>query len=218
VRSPELTIIRRASFTATPWKNGGGITYEAIRVPAVGDPFRWRVSVAHIDASGPFSEFAAHDRKMVLLQGAGVELRFADGATQTLREVGQLIQFDGAVAAQCELLDGPCIDLNLMILKSDRAAVRVERVSESVAVSAPPSETTLVFPIDGAITLEANERQIVTLLPWDLAILSNGSGCLRKLEPHLSAQSIPPANPPATAVFVATLVLMSGEQEAGLGV
>lgn len=218
MRTPELTIIRKASFTATPWKNGGGITHEAIRVPAAGDPFRWRVSVAHIDASGPFSEFTAHDRKMVLLQGAGVELRFADGVTQTLREVGQLIQFDGAVAAQCELLSGPCVDLNLMILKSDRAAVRVERVAESVAVSAALDETTLVFPIDGAIALEVNERQIVTLQPWDLAILSNGSGCLRKLESHLSAQSSPSANPPATAVFVATLVLMSGEQQAGLGV
>ena len=182
MQTPELTIIRKASFTATPWKNGGGITHEAIRVPAAGDPFRWRVSVAHIDASGPFSEFAAHDRKMVLLQGAGIELRFADGVKQTLREVGQLIQFDGANAAQCELLSGPCVDLNLMILKSDRAAVRVERVAESVAVSAALDETTLVFPIDGAIALEVNEGQIVTLQPWDLAMLSNGDGYLRRSE------------------------------------
>jgi environmental stress-induced protein Ves len=209
VQGPELTIIRKASFTATPWKNGGGITHEAIRVPAVGEPFRWRVSVAHIDASGPFSEFAAHDRKMVLLRGAGIELRFGDGAKQTLREVGQLIQFDGAVAAHCELLGGPCVDLNLMILKSDRAAVRVERVAESLAVSAALDETTLVFPIDGAIELQVNEKQSVTLQPWDLALLSNGDGYLRRLES---------GNPPATAVFVATLILVSGEQQAGLGV
>ncbi len=102
MQTPALKIVRKGSFTATPWKNGGGITHEAFRVPAAGDPFRWRVSVAHIEASGPFSEFAAHERKMVLLQGAGVELRFADGVKQTLREVGQLIQFDGAVAAHCE--------------------------------------------------------------------------------------------------------------------
>ena len=76
MHTPKLQIIRRASFTATPWKNGGGITHEAIRVPAGGDTFRWRVSVAHIDASGPFSEFAEYNRKMVLLQGAGIDLRF----------------------------------------------------------------------------------------------------------------------------------------------
>ena len=78
MHTPKLQIIRRASFTATPWKNGGGITHEAIRVPAGGDTFRWRVSVAHINASGPFSEFAEYNRKMVLLQGAGIDLRFGD--------------------------------------------------------------------------------------------------------------------------------------------
>lgn len=215
MQTPQLKIIRRAAFTTIPWKNGGGITHEAIRVPAAGDPFRWRVSVAHIDASGPFSEFAAHDRKMVLLRGAGIELSFADGVKKTLRQVGQLLQFDGAIAAHCELLSGPCVDLNLMILKSDRAAVRVERVAESLAVSASLDETTLVFPIDGAIVLEVSETQPVTLQPWDLAILTNGAGHLHRLEPTQSAAS---AEAPASAVFVATLKFMSGEQQAGLGV
>ena len=43
-----IKIIRRSSFTALPWKNGGGITHEAIRVPPTGDAFLWRVSVAQI--------------------------------------------------------------------------------------------------------------------------------------------------------------------------
>ena len=212
MQTPQLRIIRKESFTATPWKNGGGITHEAIRVPSVGEPFRWRVSVAHIDASGPFSEFAAHDRKMVLLRGAGIELRFADGTQRTLRQAGELIEFDGAVAAHCELLNGPCVDLNLMILKPDRAAVRVERVVESLALSAPLNETTLVFPIDGTITLEVTQGQTVTLEPWDLAILAQGTGHLRRTE------SAPSAHLSATAVFVATLKLVCGEQQAGLTV
>jgi environmental stress-induced protein Ves len=207
VQTPELKIIRRASFTANPWKNGGGITHEAIRVPATGDPFHWRVSVAHIDTSGPFSEFAAHDRKMVLLKGAGIELRFGDGMKKTLRRVGELIEFDGAVAAHCELLDGPCVDLNLMILKSDRAAVRVEHVVESLEVSAAPDETTLLFPISGAITLAVVEGQSVTLESWDLAVLSHGAGHLRCTE---STSPI--------AVFVATLKFVSREQQTGFGV
>jgi environmental stress-induced protein Ves len=215
VQSPRLTIIRKASFTATPWKNGGGITHEAIRVPAAGDPFRWRVSVAHIDASGPFSEFAAYDRKMVLLQGAGIELRFADGAKQTLREVGQLIQFDGAVAAHCELLSGPCVDLNLMILKPGRAAVRVERVAGSLTVGASLNETTLVFPIDGAIALQTAMGETVELQPWDLAILTQCTGHLRRAE-SVQPSSAPPAS--GMAVFLATLIFMSGEQQAGLRV
>src|ERR1700731_4572292 len=104
-----LKIIRKSSFTAIPWKNGGGITHEAIRVPAGGDTFRWRVSVAHIDASGPFSEFAEYKRKMVLLKGAGIDLRFGDGTQKSLRKVGELVEFDGALAVHCELLKGPCV-------------------------------------------------------------------------------------------------------------
>ncbi|MEP6884599.1 MAG: HutD family protein [Gammaproteobacteria bacterium] len=209
--TPELKIIRWASFMASPWKNGGGITHEAIRVPANGEVFRWRVSVAHIDTSGPFSQFAAHERKMVLLKGTGIELRFADGVRKSLRQVGELMEFDGANAAHCELLNGPCVDLNLMILKSGRAVVRVERVVESLAVNASPNETTLVFPIDRAIRLEVTLGQAITLEPWDLAILSNGAGYLRTLKSPHSPQ------PPA-AVFLATLEFVGGEQQAGLGV
>jgi environmental stress-induced protein Ves len=132
--SPSLQIIRKASFSAAPWKNGGGITYEAMRVPAGGDSFRWRLSVAHIDVSGPFSDFAAYNRKMVLLRGSGLKLEFADGQQTALRHMGDLAEFDGAVATRCELLNGPCIDLNLIVSKSMRAEVRVERVSESFQI------------------------------------------------------------------------------------
>jgi environmental stress-induced protein Ves len=197
VPNSKLQVIRKASFTATPWKNGGGITHEAIRVPASGDPFRWRVSVADIDASGPFSEFAEYNRKMVLLRGAGIELRFADGTQKTLRKMGELVEFDGALAAHCELLGGPCVDLNLMVSKSDGVAVRVERFIESLAVSASRNETTLVFAIDRRFRLEITAGKTVTLEPWDLALLSHCSGRLNRLE---SAQSSP-----STSVFLATL-------------
>jgi uncharacterized protein len=206
VQNPKLQIVRRSSFKAAPWKNGGGITHEALRVPPTGDPFHWRVSVAHIDASGPFSEFSAYNRKMVLLRGAGVELRFADGARKTLRKVGELLEFDGALAAQCELLNGSCVDLNLMVLKSNRVAVRVERFIESLAVRASRGETTLVFPIDRKITLQLTAGKPVTLEPWDLAVMSKCAGRISRLESTQSSVS--------TLVFLATLKqeseLMSG--------
>jgi environmental stress-induced protein Ves len=203
VQSPKLQIIRKSSFTATPWKNGGGITHEAIREPASGDPFRWRVSVAHIDASGPFSEFAEYNRKMVLLRGAGIELRFGDGVHKTLRQVGALVEFDGALTTHCELLNGPCVDLNLMIAKSDSASVRVERFIESLAVSAARNETALVFPIDRKITLQITSGKTVTLEPWDLAVLSQCAGRISRLESANSTVS--------TSVFLATLKFMRGE-------
>jgi environmental stress-induced protein Ves len=203
VQTPKLQIIRKSSFTATPWKNGGGITHEVMREPAGGDPFRWRVSVAHIDASGPFSDFAAYNRKMVLLKGAGIELRFADGVKKTLRQVGDLVEFDGAVSTYCELLQGPCVDLNLMVAKSNSVAVRVERFIESLAVSALRNETKLIFPIERRIKLAINSGKTVTLEPWDLALLSHCSGHLSRLESAGSSLS--------TSVFLATLKFVSGE-------
>jgi environmental stress-induced protein Ves len=197
VPTPKLQIIRKASFKATPWKNGRGITHEVLRVPENGDPFRWRMSVAHIDASGPFSEFAEYNRKMVLLEGAGVELRFADGAKRSLRNVGELAEFDGAVAAQCELLKGPCVDLNLMVIKSEIGAARVERFIESVAVKASRAETLLIFPIDRRVNLEITLGKTVTLEPWDLAVLSHGSGRISRLGAASAAAS--------SSVFLATL-------------
>jgi uncharacterized protein len=197
VQSSKLQIIRKSSFKATPWKNGGGITHEAIRVPEGGDPFRWRVSVAHIEASGPFSEFAEHNRKMVLLKGAGIELQFADGVHKSLRRVGELVEFDGAVATHCELLGGPCVDLNLMVAKSDSAVAKVERFIESIAVRASRNETTLVFPIDRKITLQITAGKTATLEPWDLAVLSQCAGRISRLESANSSVS--------TSVFVATV-------------
>jgi environmental stress-induced protein Ves len=203
VQNPKLQVIRKVSFTAKPWKNGGGITHEALRVPPSGDPFRFRVSVAHIDASGPFSEFAEYNRKMVLLKGAGIDLRFGDGVQKGLRKVGELLEFDGALAAHCELLNGPCVDLNLMVLKSDSAAVRIERFIESVAVSASRHETLLIFPIDRKITVQITAGKTATLEPWDLAVMSQCAGRISRLESAKTSVS--------TSVFLATLKFVSGE-------
>ena len=53
-----------ADLSPTPWKNGGGSTREIVcRPPGAGmDSFEWRVSIATIAQSGPFSVFAGVDR------------------------------------------------------------------------------------------------------------------------------------------------------------
>jgi len=176
------------------------MTHEAIRVPRDGDAFAWRVSVAHIDASGPFSDFAAYNRKMVLIKGDGMELKFADGGQCSLRRVGDLAEFDGALATQCTLLGGPCVDLNLMVAKPQAVSVAVRWLTGtdgSLSASASPGESTLIFSIDDVVTLAGSGGETLHLEPWDLAIMSNGSGCITRLESR--ATSIP------GAVFFATI-------------
>ncbi|HMI76670.1 MAG TPA: HutD family protein [Steroidobacteraceae bacterium] len=194
-----LKIIRQSSFTATPWRNGGGITYEAMRVPPGGDPFLWRVSVAHIDSSGPFSDFAGYSRSMVLLRGAGLTLKFGNGEQRVLQKIGDSAAFDGAMPTQCELLQGPCVDLNFMSSKSLRADARIVRLDQGpTALSAPDSA--LIFSLEAPLLLDGDAGDAgdaVRLEPWDLAVFSQGTVRLRRIEAdRLSAPS---------AVFFATI-------------
>jgi environmental stress-induced protein Ves len=192
-----LQIIRKSSFNCVPWKNGGGITHEAMRVPETGDSFRWRVSIAHIDSSGPFSDFSGYQRIMVLLRGTGVSLHFNAGDSRELRSVGQLVEFDGAGQTYCELLDGPCVDLNLMVAASMSVQARVARLDAGIAVAATHDQATVVFGVDDPLLLESNDGENATLEPWDLAVIRGGGARLNRV----ASGNIPTVG----SVFIATL-------------
>ena len=126
---------------------------------------------------------------MVLLRGAGLELRFSDGQSRTLRRVGELAEFDGALSTHCQLLNGPCVDLNLMVLKSDTVAAGVQRFVEPLTLNASPDEATLVFSIYETIVIDTTTWESATLEPWDLAVLSGCGARLSRLEPVDPADS-----------------------------
>lgn len=95
------------------WRNGGGQTRELLAWPS---PQHWqlRLSVADIEADGPFSVFPGVQRWFVALQGAGVDLSIKGQACRV--EVGDMpLCFDGADPAHCRLTKGPTRDLNLML-------------------------------------------------------------------------------------------------------
>jgi environmental stress-induced protein Ves len=177
-----VQIFRKSSFVATPWKNGGGITHEAIRVPPGTGPFLWRVSIAHIEAAGAFSDFAGYQRKMLLLRGAGVALSFSNGERRVLRRIGELAEFDGALSTSCELLDGACVDLNLIVANSVGAVpVRVENLIAPLQVAASCHESLLVACIQGTILVEGDAGERAVLEPWDLALLAHAPDCHSRL-------------------------------------
>ena len=95
------------------WRNGGGRTRELLAWPAGAD-WTLRVSLADIDADGPFSAFAGVQRWFAVVQGAGVRLQFHDGERRLLPGDAPLC-FDGAAAPGCTLVAGPTRDLNLMV-------------------------------------------------------------------------------------------------------
>ncbi len=151
-------IWRAQDRVATPWKNGGGLTREVARDPEVdgaegadGAGFGWRISLADVDASGPFSSYDGVDRVIVLLDGASMRLT-VDGVVHDLRPL-EPFAFDGAARTQCELPAGPTRDLNVM---TDRgrvsAAVEIIRLGPDVAVDIEPGDPLVLLVIDGAAT------------------------------------------------------------------
>lgn len=114
-----------AQLRVMPWKNGGGSTREIICLPMASglDDFDWRVSIATIAASGPFSVFAGVDRHIMLLEGGGVHLHAPQaGIDQSLDAALQEFAFSGEAELDCRLLGGPSTDFNVMSRRSKLAA------------------------------------------------------------------------------------------------
>jgi len=113
-----MKIVALADVAPQPWKNGGGVTRELLRLPLPGGAaHEWllRVSVADIAADGPFSPFPGVTRWFAVLEGAGVHLDWAEDWGASLKTTSRALEFDGADAPDCALLDGPARDLNVMV-------------------------------------------------------------------------------------------------------
>lgn len=116
-----FTLFASTQLAATPWKNGGGTTRAITCMPAGAgvEDFHWRLSIAEIAASGPFSTFAGVDRVITLLSGAGVRLFTPDGCIDhALTQPLQPFAFAGDAALDCQLLHDTCQDFNVMVQRS----------------------------------------------------------------------------------------------------
>jgi environmental stress-induced protein Ves len=117
------SLISVATVVPQAWRNGGGQTRELLVWPAQG-PWRLRISRADIGADGPFSAFAGVTRWFAVLRGHGVALTM-QGQRREMRISDNALRFDGALAPECELLDGPTEDLNLMAIGGDSVMHKV---------------------------------------------------------------------------------------------
>jgi len=145
-------VVHLADIPATPWRNGGGVTRELAMWPDAGD-WAWRMSVADVDKSGPFSKFDGIERWFAVVEGAGVQLDVA-GVPHRVTAAGAPLFFDGAATTGCELIDGKTRDFNLMVRRGSEPSrmVRVQgRFSETlhaiktIAIYAYGSSATVLF-------------------------------------------------------------------------
>ncbi len=128
----DLGIVRYAELRIVPWRNGGGVTREVVVGGGGSDPqdFDWRVSIADVNAPGPFSQFPGVDRVITLVEGKRMDLVI--GGVEYVLGLHELLSFDGASQASSTLPAGPTRDLNVMTRRNRQsAAVAIMDLSET---------------------------------------------------------------------------------------
>ncbi|OIK02261.1 hypothetical protein BIV23_25275 [Streptomyces monashensis] len=166
-----MQLLRAQGRTPAPWKNGGGVTSEVAAHPggARTDDFVWRVSIADVARSGPFSVFEGVDRIITVVDGPGMALT-VDGARHVVADPYEPFAFAGDSDTQCELLGGPIVDFNVMVRRAD-ASAQVRIVRDRVTVRPEAGTRVLAVVLQGAATLG---RKSVRLDHLDAALFAAG--------------------------------------------
>ncbi|WP_216070084.1 HutD/Ves family protein [Acinetobacter oleivorans] len=107
-----IELIRADQYTKMLWKNGAGFTLEIARSQGEAD-FDWRISMADVTTSGPFSLFPNKQRIISVLDGKGMVLHVDDLPAKRLNQ-GDIFAFHGESQVQSELVDSAIRDLNLI--------------------------------------------------------------------------------------------------------
>jgi environmental stress-induced protein Ves len=137
------TVIRYDDHTLVPWKNGQGVTRE-IAVARDGTGFLWRLSIASVDRTGPFSDFSGYDRVIMLLEGDGMILDFGGHGRAVMAQPFVPQRFDGAWSTHATLLGGPLTDFNVMTAQG-RANAEVDVLKANAQGVVMKHEKTVTF-------------------------------------------------------------------------
>jgi uncharacterized protein len=156
-------VVNLAEAAPTPWKNGGGTTRELIAWPDA-EHWVWRMSVAEVAQSGPFSRYDGVQRWFAVLGGAGVALTH-NGMRHVLTVDSAPFCFDGGLPTACDLIDGATQDFNLM--------TRMAGDTVEEAVAAPALASATMARVRGEASIK------VSVLPNTTKIVAAYAMCTR---------------------------------------
>ncbi|HEX8956406.1 MAG TPA: HutD family protein, partial [Burkholderiaceae bacterium] len=127
------------------------------------DGFLWRVSIADVQQSGPFSRFPGIDRVILLLDGGGMVLRGEEGE-HALTEALVPHAFKGEAHIDAQLVS-PSRDFNLM-LRRGRAQGAISVVRTSCMLEADRAVRLLFcaggrWKVDGACILNQGDHVLI---------------------------------------------------------
>ena len=173
-----LRHLKPADFRAMPWKNGGGTTFELAAGPegAGLDAFLWRLSIAQVGQTGPFSAFPGIDRTLTVLKGEGLKLDFSEGSDIVLDVPWQPASFDGGRPCVGRLIGGPVEDFNVMTRRG-KAAHRVRPIKldeEELAEALENEVTALLLTAGRGLALVGKQR--IDLEERELLLVERDAG------------------------------------------
>lgn len=140
-----------------PWKNGGGVTRELLKLPHPSEPSRFlaRLSIARVSASGPFSVFPGVERIIMLLEGTGMALSIAGAPEVVLDQRWQPFAFSGDAQSDCRLLGGAVRDFNLMVDRATaKATLAVLHLAPGETRTLAGASTVLLHVLEGRASVD----------------------------------------------------------------
>ena len=164
------TFIPHECLRAAPWKNGGGSTMEIAISPAGAGmmDFDWRISLATITASGPFSSFPGIDRSLMLVDGPSVRLTLDGVRTVVLSASQPMLWFSGEAAVEAQV-KGATTDFNVMT-RRDRCRHQLEKITAPGRLARRSAATLLFIAGEGAVLARGGEQQFA-LARYDALLL-----------------------------------------------
>jgi uncharacterized protein len=144
-----MPILRAQDYRVMPWKNGQGATREIAVHPegASLDNFMWRVSLAQVNAPGPFSLFRDCDRILCVVKGGPLYLSVG-GAQPVRLEIDTPFNFAADVKTEATALEDRVLDFNVMVRRGCyRASIECYREPLNLPAS---SHVRFVFVKEGS--------------------------------------------------------------------
>lgn len=177
-----------------PWANGAGYTDEWARDRQT--PWSWRLSVAMVERTAPFSPLPGVDRQWVALD-APIDLLWPDGRQQRQHRLST-VHADGATAPQASLPQGPTRVFNLM-QRGDASAQLIARPLQGLCwLPASPHACWLLYLLGGSAELQRVGQQLslsggeALWLPPGAPLRLDGRGELLLVHWPQAVEGLPP--------------------------
>ncbi len=183
VKNPML--IHAADIAPQRWRNGGGWTRELLTWPAGNPDWQLRISLATIEAAGPFSAFPGVQRVLTVVAGAGVLLTVQD-REHRLTPGSVPLHFDGGATAHAAPIAGATTDLNLMVKHGHGDLLRVEHGAPWVSRC---TQRGLFTAVDGTVYVDVNPP--LRLPAHTLLWMENAPALAMRFVPATEASLLP---------------------------